>query len=241
MWKYFLIVIILWVAITAQAENAGKNEKDLFHLYREDQTFENFIKAAIHFNSQKEESKDPESDLMLSYLYYIELENQLKILGNELDSLNNRTKFQYANLLLELKRYEKSIEIYNTLNETTPAWSCPWRHKGEAYFKSGKLEDAEYALLKAIETRIEHYDAYVMLADVQKEIGKYEEALTTLETGLSYKGKDIEDPEEEVMDLDVKFLYLELLKLNNKKEKIKPLEQELLKIAPEDERWNNLR
>jgi hypothetical protein len=36
-------------------------------------------------------------------------------------------------------------------------------------------------------------------------------AVATLETGLSYCGKDSEDPEKELNNLEVQFLYLDLL------------------------------
>ncbi|MEA1973083.1 MAG: hypothetical protein U9N34_07320, partial [Candidatus Cloacimonadota bacterium] len=132
------------------------------------------------------------------------------------DSLETRTKFQYGNLLLEMGKYKESIEIYNSLNESSPKWSCPWRHKGEAYYNLNDLANAEKSFLKAIETRIEHYDAYVWLAKTQKEMGRYKEALKSLEIGLSYKGKDIEDPEEEVATSEVDALHEELKKLVKK-------------------------
>jgi hypothetical protein len=94
--------------------------------------------------------------------------------------------------------------------------------------------------MKAIATRKEHYDAYIMLAEVQNEIGKYEKALETLNEGLSYKGKDIEDSEEEVSDLEVKFLQLELLKRNGKISEYQNLESVLKEKAPEDKRWEKI-
>ncbi len=164
------------------------------------------------------------------------LEKELGSLAADLDSLTMMNKFQYANLLLALNRNDEAIPIYEDLNASAPAWSCPWRHKGEAFFKSSRLEEAEIALEKAIETRVEHYDAYVMMADVKNEMGKYKEALETLETGFTYLGEDIEDPAEEVNDLDVKFLYLELLRKNDRQEEYNELKMKLQKIAPEDKR-----
>jgi len=127
--------------------------------------------------------------------------------------------------------------VYEGLNEEFPDWSCPWRHKGEAYFKTSELELAETALQKAIETRVEHFDAYVMLAEVQDAMGKNAEALKTLETGFSYKGKDVEDPEKELTDLDVQFLYMRLLKVNNMQNEYELQKKKLEKAAPNDERW----
>jgi len=174
--------------------------------------------------------------LLTAYLYYSELEKALDELGSEPDSLTMKTKFNYANLLLDLGRYDECIPIYESLNAESPVWACPWRHKGEAYFKSDELEQAEIALKRAIETRVEHYDAYVMLAEVKEEMGNYTDALATLETGFSYKGKDIEDPDEEITDLDVQFLYLRLLKVNNMQDEYEQQRMKLENIVPEDTR-----
>ena len=150
------------------------------------------------------------------------------------DSLAPRENFSLANILLDKGEYEKAISYYEKLNKAVPKWSCPWRHKGEAYYKMHKLQEAEKSLKKAIETRKEHYDAYIMLAEVQRDLKKYDEALKTFETGLSYKGKDIEDPEKEVSFIDELFLHAELLKLNNKD--YSEILKKIKKIAPDDER-----
>ena len=210
--KFMIFCIIVVIGISLFAENHDihpSGEIDPFNTFRNDQTKENFFAAVDHF-SQPENS----DNLMLAYLYYIQLENTLKDMETDLPEMNNRTKFQYANLLLTLNRFDESIKVYDQLNEEVPDWSCPWRHKGEAYFKAGDLVQAEIALKKSIETRIEHFDAYVMLAEVQKEAGNYKEALETLETGLTYKGKDIEDPEEEVDMDELEILHQELIELN---------------------------
>ncbi|MDY6895998.1 MAG: tetratricopeptide repeat protein, partial [Thermotogota bacterium] len=98
------------------------------------------------------------------------------------------------------------------------------------------LEEAEAALRKSIETREEHYDAYVMLAEVLKEQKRYSQALKTLQKGRTYKGKDIE--EGGVNEIDVDFLMLELLKLNNKP--TEELEKKLQEIAPDHSNWEKI-
>lgn len=178
---------------------------------------------------------------MLSYIYMLEMERMLGQFEVRIDSLAPNIKFQYANLLLEIGKYDECIEVYEGLNEEFPDWSCPWRHKGEAYFKTSELEKAEISLQKAIETRVEHYDAYVMLAEVQEAMGKYTDALATLETAFSYKGKDIEDPEQEITDLDVQFLHLRLLKQNNMQNEYGQLKMKLEKASPDDTRWKDIK
>ncbi len=159
MQKYiFLIITILFITILT-AETHSENE--LFNAYQQNQSFENFQKAVKHYNAKCEEAEDNTSVLMMSYLHTMELHRNLDILKNNLDSLDTRTKFSYANLLLELGEFDESIAIYDKLNEDFPKWSCPWRHKGEALMKQQNHKDAELATMKAIETREDHFDAYI--------------------------------------------------------------------------------
>jgi hypothetical protein len=69
-------------------------------------------------------------------------------------------------------------------------------------------------LLKAVETRPTHYDAWVWLARVQRDMGRRREALGSIRKAFENKGKDVEDPEQEVAaGEDVKLLD-EILILN---------------------------
>jgi len=237
--KKYILLFIAIMAFTLFC-NEIQNEINYANLYFSNPGAKTFAVAEKYYVSILEkDSTDVDSRLMLSYLYLYEMQRTIAPVGENIDSLEPKHMFQYANLLLSLCQYEESIKIYDKINKKLPQWSCPWRHKGEAYFKSDKLEDAEIALKKSIETRTEHYDAYVMLADVQKAMGKYETALETLELGLSYYGKDIENPEEEVATVDVQFLHLELLKLNDMTEEYNRLKESMKKTFPDDVRWEN--
>jgi len=206
--KILIVGIIIVVSVLFAEEGKHDNsEFEHFNNYRNEQNAVNF-KVAINHYLQME--NDYQSNLMLSYLCFMELEKNLDILGNDIDSLATRTKFSYANLLLELDKLDESIAIYDRLNTDFPKWSCPWRHKGEALLKQQNYPDAELATMKAIEVREDHFDAYIQLAKVQKEMGKYEEALKSLNKGLSYYSSD---PEEEVSDEEVKILKAELKSL----------------------------
>ena len=169
-----LLFIVLATFLIAEEGKHDNSEFEHFNNYRNEQNAENFNTAINHYFQNE---NDYSSNLMLSYLCFMELEKNLEILETNLDSLTTRTKFSYANLLLELGKLDESIAIYDKINEDVPKWSCPWRHKGEAFMKMEKLEDAEEATLKAIETREDHFDAYVQLAHIQKDMKKYEEAL----------------------------------------------------------------
>jgi len=236
-----IILCAILICATLTILHAQDSEANPFRDYYADPNITTFENAFKHYSTQLADNEDDDSArLMLSYLYVTELDRMLVQFEARVDSLASKFQFQYANLLLELRRYDEAIETYEILNASFPDWSCPWRHKGEAYFKSNNLIQAETALKKAIETRIEHYDAYVMLAEVQEAMGKNAEALKTLETGFSYKGKDVEDPEKELTDLDVQFLYLKLLKANDKQEAYTQQKEKLQQIAPNSEFWEEI-
>ena len=205
-----LLILLFIVLITLCF--AKHDDYAEFNEYRENPTYENFLKAAGGYQAQIDSTYT--ANLMLAYLYTMELESNLDILGDNLDSLTTRTKFSYANLLLELGRLDESIVIYDKLNDDVPKWSCPWRHKGEVLMKQNKLAEAETATLMAIETREDHFDAYVQLAHIQKEMKKYNEALKSLNKGLTFYSSD---PEEEITDEEVIKLKLELNELLKKK------------------------
>ena len=209
-----LLILLFTVLVTICFAEEGKHDNsefEHFNNYRNEQNAENFSTAINHYFQNE---NDYSSNLMLSYLCFMELEKNLEVLETNLDSLTTRTKFSYANLLLELGRLDESIAIYDIINKDVPKWSCSWRHKGEVLMKQNKLEEAETATLMAIETREDHFDAYVQLAHIQKEIGKYREALQSLNKGLSYYSSD---PEEEITDEEIIELKTEIQELLKKK------------------------
>lgn len=231
--KLFILAIALAIILPGVA---SAKDPSLFSIYLKDRSTENFVKAWEHYESLRADTANHSAAVVLAYLSLIELEKNLDLLEENKTELKNKTLFSYGNILLEMDEYDESIAIYEILNEKSPKWSCPWRHKGEAYWKKGDLDDAVIALNKAIETRETHYDAYVMLAEVYNDLDDCETALATLEKGLTYYGKDIEDPEKEVSNKDVAFLRLELLGKCGDKDAYKELHAKLTDMYPEDER-----
>jgi hypothetical protein len=75
-----------------------------------------------------------------------------------------------------------------------------------------------------------------MLSNVYNDLDECEKALETLEKGLTYYGKDIEDPEEEVANIDVAFLHLELLEKCGKQADYDELYEKVKRLYPDDER-----
>jgi len=227
-----LALVLCLMAPALAAQEKEKKEPTPFQVYSKDQTAENFLSAYNAYTAQTKDTANYSATAMLAYLNYYELEKNLDLLKEHMGELKNMQKFQYGNLLLELDRNEDAIAVYNVLNEASPKWSCPWRHKGEAYHKMKNYAEAEKALLMAIETRKEHYDAYIWLAEVYRDWGKYDQGLKAIKDGMEQYGKDIEDPNEEVADHHVQKLYLDLLQKNGKTEKYNDLKAKLEKTHP---------
>lgn len=189
-----VLAVLIMPNIFADIETSLKK----YDVYIKDQTQENLVELIDYMANDDEKSHY--SSVILGSVYLHELEKQINLLEANRDSLSYQELFGYANLLLDAKRFQESIEIYNILNNAAPAWSCPWRHKGEALLKMGNLEEAEEATKKAIESREDHFDAYIQLAKIQKAMGKYEVALQNLEQGLKYQENDHEG---EVQESDI--------------------------------------
>ena len=205
-------LLIYFVAASLFGQHSS-SDFEKYMDYQKKPTIGNLIKAVEYYNEQLEEDTEYSTHLILANIFQKEFQKNMNILEEELDSLSTMNKFSYANLLLEIGQFEKSITIYDKLNENFPKWSCPWRHKGEALLKMESYEKAEVATIKAIEVREDHLDAYVQLARIRKSLGKYNEALRALEKGLSYSESDLE---VEISNEEVEALHNELLKLIEK-------------------------
>ncbi len=208
--------------------------QDLLNSYLEDDALVN-IKALLDDASQSKNQASANYNLLI--LHYTEMTKAMNKMEAMIDDLQPAQRFQLANIYLGIGREEDAIKHYDFLNENYANWSCPWRHKGEAYYNLQEWEEAEKALNKAIETRVEHYDAYLWLARVQLKLNKNKEALKTFETGMSYKGKDTEDPEEEFSSQEEAFLKLDILKANKMKKESNKLEKSLRERFPECDYW----
>jgi len=221
--KLSIVIITVTLFIALSAVDHAPHSDGAFSEYQTNPNFQNFQKAATEFNTAIEaDTKDVDSRMMQANLYNMELDRSLNYFAANLDSLDTRTKFSYANLLLSLNRPDECIPIYEQLNSAIPKWACPWRHKGEALLKSGKWEAAELATQQSVNVRPDHYDAYVQLAEIQKHLGKNAEALGAIEKALELMTVN---GEEDVTDNHVYQLYIDILKLNDQPEKATEIEK----------------
>lgn len=126
------------------------------------------------------------------------------------ETLSTGERFAKANDLLAKEEYKMAIEMYEGLNKDFPAWSCPWRHKGEAYYKLKNYPAATKALEEAIATNENHYDAYIWLAYSLSEQKMYKEALQNLEIAMKLSPEEEESKDEEISQEHLEKFYNEL-------------------------------
>ncbi len=200
--KLALIIIALIVATMAFAQD------NPLTAYMQDANVANF-KAAVDYIAEND-AKEPESlrlKLTLAFIANHEVKRVMALANTNLDQLSAGERFSLGNLYLGMDNYAEAIKIYDNINREFPNWSCPWRHKGEALYKSKDFKAAVKALEKSVETNKEHYDAYVWLAFAQYEIKKYKDARKSLETAFALDAEeegshfDEELPEEHIMEL----------------------------------------
>lgn len=227
--KKVLYIILIVSALSLWAETHAPQGSDAYQTYVDNPSWENLQSALHHYRQEMKE--DTSAGIMYAYLCVNELELALENLQEAKETLSPRDLFSYANLLLHIQRYEEALVMYNILNEKTPKWSCPWRHKGEVLMKLHRLDEAEKATEMAIETRPDHFDAFIQLATIRKEMGKNQEALDALEKGLTYQ-----DDEGEVNMTDVYFMQLDLYNALGDSSHADDVRKKLKTIAPNDPR-----
>lgn len=225
--KILFIILLTMTMLTLFAE---VDQRKPFMEYYKNPTFANTLKALSYYGNQTElDSSNTMSKIYLLHLHNMEMNRVLDDLYAHADSLKPGEIFQTANMLLALNQYDKAISLYNKLNTNTPNWSCPWRHKGEALLKSEDYQNAETSLRKAIETRKDHYDAYLMLAEVLLKQNKNKEALTIITEGFKYKTVTEASEEEVYSNKQTDKLYIDILKANKMTKEAKKAEEDFNK------------
>lgn len=203
--RYFvLIIMLLGTALCLAQHNAVEADQTAPDL-------ESF-RAAV--NSLGETlAKDPgnyRNKLMLMELLNEQLGLLREDLGAIADTLAAGERFGLANALLGMGEYPAAISVYNSLNREYPQWSCPWRHKGQALFMIDDFPAAEKSLEEAINTNSQHWDAYIWLAKVQKELGKYAEALANLDAAAQIGVQEEASEDAVIGSEEIRDLYNEL-------------------------------
>jgi len=206
--------------------------------YFKDQSTGAMLKAVSYYSITNENSANYDAQMYLMLIHMNEMNKMISNLTANADSLSPAQLFQTANTLLSMGQYNDAIKLYDKINAKTPKWSCPWRHKGEAYMNINDYQNSEKALLMAIDTNKQHYDAYIMLAEVYYKNNNFKKALDTINESFKYKSTGKEESEEAYSSEKADFLYLNILNANKMKKEAKELSAKLQKEYPNNPYWN---
>lgn len=176
--------------------------------YMKSPNLKSFRFAVDHIaEKEKNGSDNMQMQLTLAFITNQESKRIMALAEERFEKLSAGERFALGNLYLSMDKYPEAIKIYDRINQDSPKWSCPWRHKGEALYKNKDFKAAVFALEQSVETNKEHYDAYLWLAFAQYETKQYKAARKSLETAFSLSAVeegshfDEELPEEKVMEL----------------------------------------
>ena len=206
----FLLLLLLSTLILAQ-ENPISS-------YLKEPGIQNY-KLAVDFLAEMDakSTNTMQAKINLAYISNAESKRLMSIAIENLDKLSLGACFALANLYLGMEKYPEAIKIYNKINTESPKWSCPWRHKGEALYRSGDFAGAALSLEESIKTNENHYDAYLWYAKALYELKKYPEALAAMEKAFTLNPEEEESHfDEELPDDEIQTLYNKLKVLNKK-------------------------
>jgi len=201
--KFMLLCLILsMLSIIFAAEAANP-----ISAYLENPNTESYSKAVSYIaENNAKETEGMGMQLTQAYLANVELNRILDLAKTA--KLSAGESFTLANLYLSMEKYPEAIAIYDRINTDTPAWSCPWRHKGEALYQMKDYKASVKALEQAIETNKEHYDAYIWMAKSLYELKKYKAARANMEIAFKLdSSKEHGSSDAEMVDKDIQDLY----------------------------------
>ena len=201
--KLMLLCLILSMLSFVFAEEAANP----ISLYMEKPNTESFSKAVSYIaENDAKETEGMGMKLTLAFIANNELNRIMELAKTS--KLSPGESFTLANLYLSMEKYPEAIAMYDKINTDTPAWSCPWRHKGEALYEMKDYKGSVKALEQAIETNKEHYDAYIWMAKSLYELKKYKAARANIEIALKLdSSSEHGSADEEMTDKDVQDLY----------------------------------
>ena len=236
--KFVLVSLLLSLSIGfVLADDA----RSLYMEYLNEPCTETFLGAFMHIKEVIEADTTGTVDMMYFYLMHLhrtEMDRQLNHLIENVEAFGAGVRRNIADTLMGLGRLDQAIEIYRKAIEASPQWSCAWRHKGEAYFRNNDLPNAEIALRAAIQYRQTHYDAYIMLAEVQFLQDRPRQALISMEKAFLYLDYADMCEDELYTDEDTQFLHLKILQANRgRRSEARALEQRLRASYPDNAFW----
>jgi len=239
--KFVLVILLLSLSIGFVFADEAR---DLYMRYMEEPCYRTFLD--VHsLATEIEADTTVVVDMRHFYLMHVhrmEMNRYLDALVENVEAFGAGVRRNIADTLMGLGRLDLAIEIYRKAIEASPQWSCAWRHKGEAYFRNNDLDNAERALRAAIQYRQTHYDAYLMLAEVQYLQGRHRQALINMERAFLFLNYADMCEDELYSDEETQFLHLKILQANRgRRSEARALENKLRELYPNNAFWGRRR
>jgi tetratricopeptide (TPR) repeat protein len=95
-----------------------------------------------------------------------------------------RSDFDDARAALAAGQHDRAIELFTAIADAESHFAAPHINLGIAHREAGNLEEAEAALLRALEANPRHPVAHNEIGIVYRRLGKFEEARSSYESAL---------------------------------------------------------
>lgn len=201
----FTLLILISVCLIWAAEDPVRE-------YLAKPGVQSYANAVKHLSSlDKEKPESMQAKLNLAYIANFEAKRLMEFALADVDKLSAGERFSLGNMYLGMDKFSEAVRVYDAINQQSPKWSCPWRHKGEALYRLGDYASSAQALEMAIETNEEHYDAYIWYAKALTKLSRYAEAKKAMDKAFTLDAEEEgSHQDEELPEDEIKHLYQEI-------------------------------
>lgn len=98
--------------------------------------------------------------------------------------------FQLGTTLLNLNRFPEAADIFLQATQIQPDFGPAHFNRGFALARAGKTRDALPSFRQALRHNPEHVESYLLLADLHRQLGENQQALSLLDEGLALNPTD---------------------------------------------------
>lgn len=112
-------------------------------------------------------------------------------LVNLLHSANATQLYHRGETLLELKRYEEALAVYQRAVEIRPEYAQAWQGKGDAFLELKQYDEALDAYDKAIQIQPNYLEAWIGRGKTLDNLQRYEEAINAFDAALKIYPSDL--------------------------------------------------
>jgi tetratricopeptide (TPR) repeat protein len=111
---------------------------------------------------------------------------------NFINSANATDLYNRGQTLLELKRYEDALKVYNRAVELKPEYTDAWQGQGNTLFELKRDREALDAYDKAIQIKPDYWQAWNGRGKALDRLQRYEEAINSYDAALKIQPNNLE-------------------------------------------------